>query len=94
MFVSQPNPPYDVGDLWDKGNGADQGLWRCVTAKTENQQYAAADWRVAADTTSANTAAGFVDQGDLATLNSVSFTNLDEALRGALMAKSSSFYDI
>ena len=37
---------------------------------------------VAADTTSANTAAGFVDQGDLATLNSVSCTNLDEALRG------------
>ena len=26
VFVSQPNPPYDVGDLWDKGNGADQGL--------------------------------------------------------------------
>ena len=92
VFVSQPNPPYDVGDLWDKGNGADQGLWRCVTAKTENQQYAAADWRVAADTTSANTAAGFVDQGDLATLNSVSFTNLDEALRGRIDGKIEQFF--
>ena len=92
VFVSQPNPPYDVGDLWDKGNGADQGLWRCVTTKTSNQQYAAADWRVAADTTSANEAASFAGQGDLATLNAVSFTNLDQALRGRIDGKIEQFY--
>ena len=92
VFVDTPAPPYDVGDLWDKGNGENEGLWRCITAKAENQQYAAGDWQVAADTTSNNTAASFAGQGALATLSSVSFTNLDQALRGRIDGKIEQFY--
>ena len=33
VFVATPTPPYDIGDLWDKGNGENQGLWRAVNAK-------------------------------------------------------------
>ena len=60
VFVNTPSPPYDVGDLWDKGNGENEGLWRCITAKDADGQYAAGDWQVAADTTSANTAANIL----------------------------------
>lgn len=43
VFVSQPNPPYDVGDLWLRN----QELYRCQTTKDEEQLYEANDWIVA-----------------------------------------------
>lgn len=42
VFVTTPNPPYDVGDLWTQGSGGD--IMRCQTAKSSTQSYAAADW--------------------------------------------------
>lgn len=42
IFVSQPTPPYNVGDLWFKGTT--DGIYTCMTAKTESQSYAAGDW--------------------------------------------------
>lgn len=42
VFVTTPNPPYDVGDLWTQGSTGD--IMRCQTAKTSSQSYAAADW--------------------------------------------------
>lgn len=42
IFVTIPNPPYDVGDLWTQGSAGD--IMRCQTAKTSSQSYAAADW--------------------------------------------------
>nr|DAV14930.1 MAG TPA: Putative tail protein [Caudoviricetes sp.] len=42
IFVTTPNPPYDVGDLWTQGSTGD--IMRCQTAKTSSQSYAAADW--------------------------------------------------
>ena len=42
IFVTTPNPPYDVGDLWTQGSAGD--IMRCQTAKTSSQSYAAADW--------------------------------------------------
>ncbi len=42
IFVTTPNPPYDVGDLWTQGSSGD--IMRCQTAKTSSQSYAAADW--------------------------------------------------
>jgi|GEM_PF-3006579 len=47
VFVVQPIPPYDVGDLWDTGNG----FSRCIIAKLVNGVYAAGDWKAAADIT-------------------------------------------
>lgn len=57
VFVAQPTPPYDVGDLWAQGSGGD--LMRCSTAKSAGQSYAASDWVKASkytDDTKANAA--------------------------------------
>ena len=42
IFITQPVPPYNVGDLWCEGASGD--ILSCVTAKTAGQSYAAADW--------------------------------------------------
>ncbi len=42
VFVSQPYPPYDVGDLWVDGTD----LRRCITARTSGN-YITNDWVVA-----------------------------------------------
>jgi len=91
VFVAQPTTPYDEGDLWDKGNGASQGLWRCINSRASGN-YVATDFRVAADTTSANTAASFTGQGALATLNTVSYNRLDASLQGQLDGKIEQHY--
>lgn len=44
VFVTQPTPPYDVGDLWAQGANGD--LMRCKTARTVGA-YDAADWELA-----------------------------------------------
>lgn len=41
IFVSQPKPPYNIGDLWVQGSTGD--IMRCKTKKTSGS-YAAADW--------------------------------------------------
>ena len=41
VFVVEPTPPYDVGDVWMQG--ADGDILRCQTKKIEGQSYAAAD---------------------------------------------------
>jgi phage-related protein len=42
IFVSQPKPPYSVGDLWFGSSTAD--IMTCVTAR-ESGDFAAADWQ-------------------------------------------------
>ena len=42
IFVTTPNPPYDIGDLWVQGSTGD--IMRCQTPKLESQAYAEADW--------------------------------------------------
>lgn len=42
VFVVQPIPPYDVGDLWAQGSAGD--LLRCTVAKAEGALYNAGDW--------------------------------------------------
>jgi phage-related protein len=91
VFVATPTTPYDEGDLWDRGNGANEGLWRCVNSRASGS-YVATDFRVAADTTSANTAANFSGQGALATLNTVSYSRLDSSLQGQLDGKIEQHY--
>lgn len=44
VFVSQPTPPYDVGDLWTQGSQG--GLKRCKTARASGS-YNASDWELA-----------------------------------------------
>lgn len=42
IFVSQPKPPYSVGDLWFDSTSAD--IMTCVTAR-KSGDFAAADWQ-------------------------------------------------
>lgn len=44
VFVSQPTPPYDVGDLWVQGENGD--ILRCATARASGS-YNASDWVLA-----------------------------------------------
>lgn len=41
IFVSQPVPPYDMGDLWTQGSNGDIKV--CTTARSSGN-YAASDW--------------------------------------------------
>ena len=44
VFVVQPEPPYDIGDLWSQGSGGD--LMRCKVARASGS-YSASDWEKA-----------------------------------------------
>lgn len=43
VFVNEPIPPYDCGDLWIK----DEELYRCQTTKDENETFEENDWIIA-----------------------------------------------
>lgn len=43
VFVTQPKPPYDIGDLWLTGGKTDGILKRCITKRTSDS-YVANDW--------------------------------------------------
>lgn len=65
IFVVQPTPPYDVGDLWTAGANGD--IKRCRIAKTSEQSYAASDWELASkytDDTTANAAKSTADNAN------------------------------
>ena len=40
VFVTQPTPPYEVGDLWTDGDD----IFVCKTSKTEGQSFSQDDW--------------------------------------------------
>ena len=44
VFVVQPEPPYDIGDLWSQGTNGD--LMRCKVARASGS-YSAGDWEKA-----------------------------------------------
>ena len=55
VFVVEPKPPYDIGDLWVQGDGGD--IMRCCVARSESTSYSASDWEKASkytDDTRAN----------------------------------------
>lgn len=58
VFVTQPVPPYDVGDLWAQGDSGD--LMRCNTARPMGI-YLASDWGKASDYTNDDALHEFVD---------------------------------
>ena len=59
VFVDQPYPPYDVGDLWAQGAAGD--LMRCKTSRASGS-YNAADWEKASKYID-ETKAGEIAQG-------------------------------
>lgn len=47
VFLEQPFPPYDMGDLW--AGGADKPLMRCINSR-ESGSFFETDWALADDT--------------------------------------------
>lgn len=58
VFVVQPEPPYDIGDLWSQGSGGD--LMRCKVARASGS-YSADDWQRASKYTDDSTFNTFLD---------------------------------
>lgn len=64
VFVSQPTPPYDEGDLWLTGGSADGELKKCITARASGS-YIAEDWTVGVsyDNTKTTISGGIITSG-------------------------------
>ena len=64
VFVAQPYPPYDIGDLWLTGGSTDGQLKRCITARASGS-YIANDWVIAVyyDNTKTTIDGGIVTSG-------------------------------
>ena len=58
VFVAQPTPPYDIGDLWTQGTSGD--LMRCKTARATGN-YVASDWVKATKYTGDENLNAFID---------------------------------
>ena len=64
VFVAQPYPPYDIGDLWLTGGSTDGQLKRCITARATGS-FIANDWIIAVyyDNTKTTIDGGIVTSG-------------------------------
>ena len=58
VFVVQPEPPYDIGDLWTQGSNGD--LMRCKVARASGS-YDSSDWEKASKYTDDSTFNAFLD---------------------------------
>lgn len=66
VFVSTPNPPYEVGDLWVQGNNKTNGdLMRCQVGRSSGS-YVSTDWIKAVNYTDDSALNAFID-GEFAT---------------------------
>lgn len=43
VFLTQPTPPYDTGDMWNQGQNGD--ILTCVVARGEGASYVETDWK-------------------------------------------------
>ena len=57
VFVVQPTPPYEIGDLWAQGSGDGKDILKCKTAKAAGQTFAQDDWESASSALTAAQAA-------------------------------------
>lgn len=74
IFVSQPTPPYEVGDLWVEGSNGD--IKKCKTARATGS-YTASDWELASkytDDTLASEANDKIDNLEIGGRNLLSDT--------------------
>ncbi len=64
VFVAQPYPPYDVGDLWLTGDSTNGKLKRCITSRATGS-FIANDWVIAVyyDNTQTTIDGGIVTSG-------------------------------
>ncbi len=59
VFTSTPIAPYDVGDLWSRGDSL--GIWVADVQKSDVEFYNIADWSVSTDATNDDSLDNFVD---------------------------------
>lgn len=59
VFVVQPEPPYDIGDLWCQGGSGD--IMQCKTAKAAGGTFNNSDWQRASKYTDDSTFNTFLD---------------------------------
>lgn len=69
VFVSQPVPPYDVGDLWAQGKSGD--LKRCATARKEGASFYESDWVLATKYTDDSALDSFISGEFQDTINEI-----------------------
>lgn len=70
VFVSQPYPPYNIGDLWLTGDSTNGQLKRCATARATGS-FVANDWVIATyyDNTQTTIDGGIVTAGTVQLAN-------------------------
>lgn len=66
IFVSQPVPPYSVGDLWTDGSD----LYKCINARSSGS-FVASDWALATN---------YIDAGDAADVADSAISDYDTLL--------------
>lgn len=76
VFVTQPVPPYNVGDLWVQGSSGD--IYECVTARSSGT-YTASDWALASKYTDDSALTAFQNGAYAAFVSSVD-TALDQKI--------------
>lgn len=65
IFVTQPKPPYEVGDLWVQGKTGD--IMRCRTARASGN-FAASDWELASKYTDDTGLTNFINDNFFPTI--------------------------
>ena len=68
VFVVQPEPPYDIGDLWSQGSNGD--LMRCKVARASGS-YSASDWEKASKYTDDSSLTTFLNGAYKDTLSEI-----------------------
>lgn len=77
IFVVQPTPPYDVGDLWVQGSGGD--ILVANTDRGAGASYVATDWEIASKYTETYTLeTPFVWSGNTANFEAIIYKNGDD----------------
>lgn len=45
VFVTKPQPPYDIGDLWSQGGDEGGDILTCIVSRAKGASYVQSDWQ-------------------------------------------------
>lgn len=45
VFVTKPQPPYDIGDLWSQGGDEGGDILTCIVSRAKGASYVQSDWK-------------------------------------------------
>lgn len=81
VFISQPVPPYAVGDIWTQGATGD--ILKCDVARAEGESYNPSDWSLASK---------YTDDSALGQFMRGEFAETIESLKKQLDGKAETYY--